>query len=855
MRLRWVVWLVWLSPIPALAGPAGDALSILEAQVAAQQAQILTLQQDLAALTARVTALEGGVGPPPTYMLTTATMGTGQGTVAAGGAMSRRAPPPRAGRPRTGTAYPAGAPVTLTATPATGSTFGGWNPAPCAPAFTMPAQDLTCTATFPAAGPPPVGGTDWQRLPTGADAVDTFTFTALGWDSQRNQAMAVSWEHHIWCLTGATNMWAKCGTKGPRNDFHNGGYAYDPVNDRHWVSSPSSTMVYWQRATGAYVEHSTGGCGMDPAMVYDPPRERFVCFGGWSTPVGTPRVSTFALKPVASSWTIHSPPSGPLFDASDAAKMTFTRAGWDAKRQRVWYVDEYLDLWALDPAPMTWTKQATTGTKPNAYAVFARHEAADRIVAWVSLTAIVDSGEPTINKTYGLDPATGVWAELATATAPPKNSVSNNMMVYDPTGPRVLLHTGYNFTRETWALTLGTQPPPSPGASLGGAAGGVATLAAGPPPTGACLPTEPKTFRPCAVPEQLDASPFTTGSKDLMWTWDSKRQKLYIGLGDNGNSYANGSGNHVVWSYDAATNAWAVPATFCGAPSTVSPNHPTDYGIMVYDPGRDVVWWLGQGDGFPPGQEGTTCYQGATGWPTGSIRRNGFLTLNPDTNTWTKRSEQATNSTGGAYYDAAGDRALNIEAPGQIKAWALATMPAVKTTVADFSNLQPSPPWTGATGGWGWAEYPDRTKWSFDPVERIAYIPIVVRHYDISGAVSESGVWMVTANTVTGAVALKARAPVPPGFNPYPFSVMSVWDTVNRKVIYPAMADACGRIQAMLVYHPTTDTWESTPVPANTHGATVAYDPVRNVVLLGGREFCEGQTPNPPRLYLWRYAP
>jgi hypothetical protein len=44
--------------------------------------------------------------------------------------------------------YPAGATVTLTAQPFDTSDFAGWSPAPCADSFIMPAQDLTCTATF-----------------------------------------------------------------------------------------------------------------------------------------------------------------------------------------------------------------------------------------------------------------------------------------------------------------------------------------------------------------------------------------------------------------------------------------------------------------------------------------------------------------------------------------------------------------------------------------------------------------------------------------------------------------------------------------------------------------------------------
>ncbi len=68
--------------------------------------------------------------PPESYSLTLTTTGTGSGTVSGGGD------------------YPAGATVTLTATPDPNSTFAGWSPSPCAASFTMPAQNLTCTATF-----------------------------------------------------------------------------------------------------------------------------------------------------------------------------------------------------------------------------------------------------------------------------------------------------------------------------------------------------------------------------------------------------------------------------------------------------------------------------------------------------------------------------------------------------------------------------------------------------------------------------------------------------------------------------------------------------------------------------------
>jgi len=65
-----------------------------------------------------------------TYSITVDKTGTGSGTVSGGGN------------------FVEGVTVKLTATPDANSTFTGWSPAPCADSFVMPAQNLTCTATF-----------------------------------------------------------------------------------------------------------------------------------------------------------------------------------------------------------------------------------------------------------------------------------------------------------------------------------------------------------------------------------------------------------------------------------------------------------------------------------------------------------------------------------------------------------------------------------------------------------------------------------------------------------------------------------------------------------------------------------
>jgi outer membrane biosynthesis protein TonB len=382
-----------------------------------------------------------------------------------------------------------------------------------------------------------------------------------------------------------------------------------------------------------------------------------------------------------------------------------------------------------------------------------------------------------------------------------------------------------------------TPPPPPP-----------------PAPTACQLPAAGQ-FVACATPNALsDISPFTSGSKDLMWTWDSKRKLLYIGMGDMGSTYATGSGNQALFSYNPGTNAWAVVSTYCHAAGQVTPNHPTDYGIMAYDSRRDVVWW-GANFGFPD-QEGQVCNQGRPEWPKGSIYRNGFMRLDPDTNTWTKVNDRATGTIGGSYYDSTADALLSIDSESNqaLIVRSLrdeATMPQSSHRI----TVSPSPAWAGSAGGWTGPVYAKRVKWAWDDAGRVAYLPLNYYRYDVAGKVVDKAVYMVTVNRVTGAVALKARAPIRSQADvPPPYHIKSVWDSVNRRVIFPVMTDSCGRIRQMLVYNPATNAWEDTPVPANTHGATVAYDPERNVVVLAGRAFCEGQTPNPPRLYLWRYG-
>ena len=250
-----------------------------------------------------------------------------------------------------------------------------------------------------------------------------------------------------------------------------------------------------------------------------------------------------------------------------------------------------------------------------------------------------------------------------------------------------------------------------------------------PPQPGAlCLPTQKQTFTPCVVPPNIETPPLQWWREGHDVDLGLDAELLYFGLGDSAGPLRAGRGNTVVWSYDASTNGWTSISTFCqaAAPSPRT-SRATTGSWSTTRPGTGV-WWLGQGDGFPPGQEGQALRRGAR-LAQGSIRRNGWMWLDPTTNTWTKTSEQATASTGGAVFDSQGDRAINIESENGYVTAHRGPDARREDAARHMVNVGPTPEVAGGHGGWNTAEYTNRVKFAWDDVNRIAYIPTIYRHY------------------------------------------------------------------------------------------------------------------------------
>ena len=189
--------------------------------------------------------------PPAAFPVTVSAAGPGAGVVTGSGS------------------YQAGAPVALAAIPANGSAFSGWSPAPCGPAFTMPAAAVACVATFtlvsqppPPPPPPPPAGSPrvFEAIPapadvwaspfgTGSGPKDIMRATGRGGRlvigtgdyAQPPQATGHNTLYEVNAATGTYVMigpaCGPAGTVSPARPTDRGILAYDSLRDGFWLRS------------------------------------------------------------------------------------------------------------------------------------------------------------------------------------------------------------------------------------------------------------------------------------------------------------------------------------------------------------------------------------------------------------------------------------------------------------------------------------------------------------------------------------------------------------------------------------------------------------------------------------------
>ena len=227
------------------------------------------------------------------------------------------------------------------------------------------------------------------------------------------------------------------------------------------------------RALGDYTYADLPLSGATPdglagtAFVYDPLRDRVLCFGGatqcphhicpnnnlWEIPLQ----GTRAFAPLAATGTAPAP-------------RTFATAVYDPVRDRVLFYSGYddsragfTDLWALDLAGSPrWEQLAVNGAPPPSSAFAAYDPVDDAILA---LTAY--SSQPPFGLWRLSLSGAATWAQIAVSGASPAPRYGT-AVAFDASRHRLLLHGGLVDGGETWELTLGASahwneldtPPP-----------------------------------------------------------------------------------------------------------------------------------------------------------------------------------------------------------------------------------------------------------------------------------------------------------------------------------------------------------------------------------------------------------
>ena len=398
------------------------------------------------------------------YRLKTDIAGTGAGTVSGSGS------------------YVAGAAVVLTATPAAGSSFAGWSPSPCAATFTMPAEPLTCTATFALNGSSSERPR-WRLLNPGFVPDGQYSAEAeLGaaFDPVRNRIFTFDWQGGAWVydLVGADSAVIRpLNDEQPiRGQSRNCSLAYLPTLDvvvtnlcGSSSNPPDGFAVFnFPDVDTVVTTHQClvycGGPYTANFIAWNASLGAVVGGGGWAGSTGTIHsypLSNGLFPPPETPWVLL-PQSGPA-PAYPPADCDICK---EALRRTVLRNDQYVyvdplshDLYTYDFATEAWAFTSTVKPGPLPMnGVVGYDPVRDILVVWVGSNALYGSG-PVTQQTWIYSFATNEWNlgpnGAAGDTTPGYANAVLSYMVWDSNLLRLILITtdevASGFTR-LWTL-------------------------------------------------------------------------------------------------------------------------------------------------------------------------------------------------------------------------------------------------------------------------------------------------------------------------------------------------------------------------------------------------------------------
>ncbi|HEU0041877.1 MAG TPA: hypothetical protein VFQ15_05970, partial [Jiangellaceae bacterium] len=298
-----------------------------------------------------------------------------------------------------------------------------------------------------------------------------YGFQSGAYDSRRNKitTMHVAGNGQVAEFDVASRTWQVSSGTGerPGDGAHNCSLAYDPVNDRFWLSScapqPVPGAFYWAAGTKAFTRYDAAvwpACSIDALMAYDPQGQAIYCLGGYTnTFKRVHRLQVAAGATSAAAWQLVTEGGGPSLN-TEGARLSYTRGGWDPTARNIWVIDDGGDLWRFDPATLAWTHQPTSGPRPAADTVFGLDDGARMVVGWAGLNT---DRTTLIQQTWLLNLATMTWTpgpsgDVGTPTASTPQSMS--AYTFGPGGKACFfISTG---PMRVWCFVVPTGPPPAP---------------------------------------------------------------------------------------------------------------------------------------------------------------------------------------------------------------------------------------------------------------------------------------------------------------------------------------------------------------------------------------------------------
>ena len=689
------------------------------------------------------------------------------------------------------------------------------------------AYDSTAVAVA-TVGKPQTGGT-WRRIDIGRTGAGGWYFSN-GTVLRTTGQIWHAWGNRTYLFDPKSNVWQQAGGSiGNRENF---GTAYDSTNGAIWigpgapVASGQDGLLKYDLATGTYTLFGRGSSA-DAVIAWH--KDTLYAFGGWELYDGAQDLISRTTSPVVGAWSNKRATGTIPLLRQEPSRLTSLRGGIDSRNGQLWVIGDNQELYFWEPVQNRWNLIPTTGNKPAGHSVFTLNEAKNLIVGWAGYDDTVVPGITLVARTWLLDLGTLVWREGPSGkSGPPAAVMVLYVPLYDAVNKRVLLLVSQVDHTEVWQFD----------------------------PADEVVKLSDQTFVSRKLPGR-DLSPFPSGSgsKHVRLLYDGKRQRIVTLGGDFGTTFANDSENPMSFSYDVISNAWSVESTYCHVAGQITPGMPDEL-PWGYDAKRDRYVALG---GILTATDGAVCK--TPRGPSGSIFRNGLLAFDPSRTQWQqlkKTTEVSTNALTGQI-DPVRDELIVFEDK------------AGTPTVAHFSlftgarakavNFDVGVTFALARGEGYVSPIVQYDHWAMDVIGRKAYI-IAPTPYFRGGKEFRKDARFWRYDLDTGQVDKLPDPPIPQGqVVRYDFT-FPVWDSRNRVVIWPHVANPCGVVRGMYVYEPGSSHWTAYPVlqPEGlpVRGNVAIYDPAQNVLLLAGSVFCGDDDPAEAKLgkqthlFLWR---